>query len=190
MLRIHKSRWLGHKYIFHHCAIEKSIVDFLLLNELMVGYRNWQNIVDDCGFYNRTECLSIISAWRLMKSFGNKTSFEVINFPIRSLLKSNNPLTQQTILTFEGEGTSYHVRFWRRAEFSSSIACFHKEILRALSTDLAQEVQTVEEEDVSGTGVLILILNNLNILETVHIDLETFPCICQNLKEEIGEICF
>ncbi|RVX19712.1 hypothetical protein CK203_005035 [Vitis vinifera] len=74
VLRIHKSRWLGHKYIFHHCAIEKSIVDFLLLNELMYN----QYLETDEILWQQDE-------------------LEVINFPLEQHIK-------ECLSTWEGFG--------------------------------------------------------------------------------------
>jgi hypothetical protein len=80
---IHKSLRLLHKDIFIESTMQKGIGDIELL-DVPVKLSSKSKYKSDSSWFNHwTECLSVVNATSLIKSFSHKTSFKSVNSAIR-----------------------------------------------------------------------------------------------------------
>ena len=83
MITVNESQWLSHENIFKQVALKKSIINIKLVEKPSMADCNTKNKMYNGGFDNMTENIMIINARSLLKSFGDKMSFVLVNKTIR-----------------------------------------------------------------------------------------------------------
>ena len=83
VMGIHKSLRLLHKDIFIESTVQKGIGDIELLDVLVKLNSESKDKLDSSWFNHWTECLSVVNAISLIKSFSHKTRFKSVDSAIR-----------------------------------------------------------------------------------------------------------
>ena len=90
LIKVNKTWWLSHKYIFREPALKKHIIDIQLAKRPTITYCYTKH-KSHCGrLDNWTESFMVVHTRSLMKAFGYKASFVPVNGTIRVSFNTEN----------------------------------------------------------------------------------------------------